>query len=179
MKIKYGDNESCRNTIQENPQQHIGLWCLQSRKQTTVHELLEGILDQMGQVPHSAARAGGVEGNKPGGGSCLMWWSHTQRIPTALLTITLPRGRGSTRDETAHSSFPWTLNTEAWGSPREITWQGCSGPRTTAQVLQSQHSVFPWLGFPSLVVHPNPPAQLSIVQVPGSPCRPKELELHF
>lgn len=74
MKIKYDKNENCRNTIQENPQEHIVLWCLQSRKQTTVHELLEGILDQMGQIPCSAARTGGgMEGNKPGKGSCLMW----------------------------------------------------------------------------------------------------------
>lgn len=81
MKIKYGDNENCRNTIQEDPQEHIVLRCLQSRKQTTVHELLEEILGQMGQAPCSAARAGdGMEGNQPEG-SCLIGdLSHTQYL---------------------------------------------------------------------------------------------------
>lgn len=39
MKIKYGNNENCRNTIQEKPHQHIMTWCLQNRKQTIVKEL--------------------------------------------------------------------------------------------------------------------------------------------
>lgn len=38
MKIKYGNNENCRNTIQEKPHQHIMTWCLQNRKQTIVKE---------------------------------------------------------------------------------------------------------------------------------------------
>lgn len=42
MKIKYGNNENCRNTIHEKPHEHIVPWCLQNRKQTEVKELYSG-----------------------------------------------------------------------------------------------------------------------------------------
>lgn len=34
MKIKYGNNENCRSTVQENPHQNIEIWCLQNTTQT-------------------------------------------------------------------------------------------------------------------------------------------------
>lgn len=42
MKIKYGNNENCRNTIREKPHEHIETWCLQNRKQTEVKERYSG-----------------------------------------------------------------------------------------------------------------------------------------
>ena len=34
MKIKYGNNKNCRNTIHENPYEHVEIWCLQNREQS-------------------------------------------------------------------------------------------------------------------------------------------------
>lgn len=180
MKIKYGENENCSHTIQENPQEHIGVWCLQSRKQTTVHKLLEGILDQMGQVACSAARAGdGVEGNKPGGGSCLRWWSHTQRTPAAILTITR-KGTGHRQGMKLHTPhFPGCSTQRPERIPEKSHDKSALDPGPQSKFSRPS-SLFPRHSFPSLAVHPNAPGQLAVVQVPGSPYRPQEVELlHF
>lgn len=61
MKIKYGHNDNCRNTIQEKPHEHVVTWCLQNREQTRQSaSQLEGILlrDHMGHVSCSAAGLG-------------------------------------------------------------------------------------------------------------------------
>ena len=64
MKIKYGNNENCRKNIQENPHEHIEIWCLQNRKHSYRSLQLEGIVAHVGQVSclnqgWSRGRAGG------------------------------------------------------------------------------------------------------------------------
>ena len=66
-RIKYGNNENCRNNIQENPHEHIEIWCLQNRKHSFRHLQLENIVDHVDQVPCLAVRngAGAEQGEDP------------------------------------------------------------------------------------------------------------------
>lgn len=87
MKIKYGNNENCRNTIHEKPHEDIVIWRLQHRKQTTKNFTVGRDLDHMGQVPCSPARAGGG-GGRPRGGTFIDAVVSNTENTCAILTIT-------------------------------------------------------------------------------------------
>ena len=69
-RIKYGNNENCRNNIQENPHEHIEIWCLQNRKHSYRSLQLEGIAAHVGQVP---CLIQGWSRGRAGGGTMIAW----------------------------------------------------------------------------------------------------------